>query len=211
VAPLLDEAMTRLGKVEQDAVLLRFFSGKSLREIGGALGISEDAAQKRVNRALEKMRGYFMRHGAVVPAAAIIPAVSTHALQAAPAGLASTLISTSLSGGEGTVFGEWDLVWHGASVQTDANGRFIFPRVAAGDLWLTHTVAVQPGDGRQSGHHYVRLAPGSRMQLQLGGVGSTIVGRVERNPGERLTFYGSMWANQTIDVEVLSPQQLVLE
>src|SRR2546422_765938 len=63
VAPLLEQAMAQLRQADQDALLLRFFAGKSLREVGHALGISDDAAQKRVNRALERMRGYFARHG----------------------------------------------------------------------------------------------------------------------------------------------------
>src|SRR5213594_3899137 len=99
VAPLLEEAMAQLRQVDQDAVLLRFFSGKSLREVGQALGISDDAAQKRVDRALEKMRAYFANHGVVASVAAIAPAISAHAVQTAPVGLAPSLITASLSGG----------------------------------------------------------------------------------------------------------------
>src|ERR1043166_1556551 len=60
VAPLIEEAMGQLRQADQDAVLLRFFAGKSLREVGKALGISDDTAPKRGNRALERERDYFV-------------------------------------------------------------------------------------------------------------------------------------------------------
>src|SRR5213594_3416368 len=90
VAPLLEQAVAQLRQADQDAVLLRFFAGKSLREVGDALGISDDAAQKRVNRAVERMRDYFVRHGVTASAASIAPAIAAHAVQAAPGGLVST-------------------------------------------------------------------------------------------------------------------------
>ncbi|MGO9002663.1 MAG: RNA polymerase sigma factor, partial [Limisphaerales bacterium] len=47
ITPLLDEAMGRLGETDRHAVVLRFFDGKSIREVGAALGANEDAAKKR--------------------------------------------------------------------------------------------------------------------------------------------------------------------
>ena len=58
-APLLDAAMAGLNETDRHAVVLRFFDGKSLREVGAALGANEDAAKKRVSRALEKLRSLF--------------------------------------------------------------------------------------------------------------------------------------------------------
>src|SRR3954465_12059118 len=63
VAPCLDDAMTKLGKVDRDAVLLRFFQNRSLREVGETLGMTEDTAQKRVGRAVEKLRKFFWKRG----------------------------------------------------------------------------------------------------------------------------------------------------
>src|SRR5262245_23686412 len=44
IAPLLDTAMAGLSEADHDAVALRFLDGKSMKEIGAALGASEDAA-----------------------------------------------------------------------------------------------------------------------------------------------------------------------
>src|SRR5438132_12637746 len=51
LAPLLDECISCLRPADRDALLLKYFENKSLRQVGEALGISEEAAQKRVTRA----------------------------------------------------------------------------------------------------------------------------------------------------------------
>ena len=56
LAPLLDKSMSRLGKKDRDAVILRFFKDKNLAEVATALHVSDSAAQRRVHRALEKLR-----------------------------------------------------------------------------------------------------------------------------------------------------------
>src|SRR5271170_1831192 len=56
IAPLLDGAMEQLGQKDHNAVVLRFFEGRNFKEVGAALGVSEDAANRRVHRALEKLR-----------------------------------------------------------------------------------------------------------------------------------------------------------
>src|SRR3989441_9595369 len=58
IEPLLDDAMHALDDTDRSAVLLRYFDNKSLREVGRTLGTSEDAAQKRVSRAVERMREF---------------------------------------------------------------------------------------------------------------------------------------------------------
>src|SRR6185503_18601679 len=74
---------------------------------------------------------------------------------------------------------EWNLVSHAQSVQTDANGQFVFPRVAPMDVWLTHDVMVRPRDARPSGHHHVKVEPGDEIHVQLGGRGRVLTGRIE--------------------------------
>jgi RNA polymerase sigma factor (sigma-70 family) len=61
LSPLLDEAMAQLRDKDRDALVLRFFENKSLREVGDALGLQERAAQKRVARGLEKLHAFFAR------------------------------------------------------------------------------------------------------------------------------------------------------
>src|SRR6266851_5113510 len=68
-SPLLDEAMSRLGAKDRDAVLLRYFERKELRVVGDALGTSEAAARKRVSRALERLRRYLTARGVSLSAA----------------------------------------------------------------------------------------------------------------------------------------------
>ena len=82
LAPYLDEAMDALDPADQGAVALRFFEGKSLREVGLALGLSDDAAQKRVARAVEKLRSYFARKGLASSSALVASVLAAHAVQA---------------------------------------------------------------------------------------------------------------------------------
>src|SRR5580700_6343124 len=61
--PLLDEALERLKPAERDALVLRYFESRSLSEVATAMGLEERAAQKRVSRGLEKLRGIFLKRG----------------------------------------------------------------------------------------------------------------------------------------------------
>lgn len=103
VAPLLDEAVDALDAPDRTAILLRYFENKSLREVGASLGTSDDAAQKRVSRALEQLRAFFARRGVALTAAGLATDLSAHAVQTAPAALGATLSSTALSGGASAV------------------------------------------------------------------------------------------------------------
>ena len=84
LAPLLDEAIGQLGKADRNAVVLRFFQNKSAREIAAALNVQESAAQKRLNRAVEKLRAYFLKRGVAVSAGALIGALSVNSVHGAP-------------------------------------------------------------------------------------------------------------------------------
>lgn len=76
-------------------MLLRYFEQKNLAEVGVALGTTEEAARKRVSRAVEKLRVFFVRHGSVMPAGVVVGLLSTQAVQAAPAGLATALAAAA--------------------------------------------------------------------------------------------------------------------
>ena len=92
IEPLLDDAMAALEETDRSAILLRYFENKSLREVGEALGASEDAAQKRVSRAVERLREFLAKHGVTVGAGALVALVSANAVQAAPVGLSVTIL-----------------------------------------------------------------------------------------------------------------------
>jgi RNA polymerase sigma factor (sigma-70 family) len=97
IAPALDEAMNRLNDRDRDAIVLRFFERQPLREVGAALGASEDAARMRVDRALEKLRAFLTRRGLTLSGAALATALAGHAVTAAPAGLAAGATSAALA------------------------------------------------------------------------------------------------------------------
>jgi RNA polymerase sigma factor (sigma-70 family) len=112
IEPLLDTAMAGLSALDRHAVVLRFFDGKSMEQIGSALGASEDAAKKRVNRAVEKLRRFFKKRGVALSAGALMAAISAHSVQAAPPALAKSLVATALAQGAAS----------GASTLTLVNG-----------------------------------------------------------------------------------------
>lgn len=98
IAPVLEDAMAKLGDQDRDAVVLRYFQGKSLSEVGTALGTSEDAAKMRVNRALEKLRKLFTKRGVVLSAAALGVALAANSAAAAPTGFAASLSTSAVKG-----------------------------------------------------------------------------------------------------------------
>ena len=95
IEPLLDEAMCALDDTDRTAVLLRYFENKSLREVGVTLGTSDHAAQKRVTRAVERLREFFSKRGVTVGTSGLAVVISAHAVQAAPVGLAITISSAA--------------------------------------------------------------------------------------------------------------------
>jgi len=98
ISPHLEEAMSTLSPADQNAVVLRFFQGRSWRDVGGALALNEDTAQKRVSRAVEKLRSYFVRRGIGISTSLVVSVIAANAVQAAPAGLASNVAAGSLAG-----------------------------------------------------------------------------------------------------------------
>jgi RNA polymerase sigma factor (sigma-70 family) len=98
IEPLLDEAMSTINEGDRAALLLRYFQNKSLREVGQALGTNDDAAQKRVSRAVERLRAFFARRGITICATGLTVALSTKAVQAVPVGLALSISTASLAG-----------------------------------------------------------------------------------------------------------------
>jgi RNA polymerase sigma factor (sigma-70 family) len=98
-SPLLDEAMADLRDKDRDAIVLRYFQNRSLRDVGAVLGVDEYAAQKRVARALEKLRAFFVKRGFDSTAANIAETISANSVQAAPALLAKAVTAIAVASG----------------------------------------------------------------------------------------------------------------
>jgi RNA polymerase sigma factor (sigma-70 family) len=90
VAPLLDECVRRLPPKARDAIVLRFFEGRSPAEVARRMGVSEEAARQRVSRAVERLRETLSRRGVALPAAVVAGLLGKRAVDAAPPGLATS-------------------------------------------------------------------------------------------------------------------------
>ncbi len=99
IAPQLDDALVELSEPDRDAVVLRYFQRKSAEEMAAILGISAEAAQKRVNRAVERLRDVFAKRGVVAGTGGLAAVVAANAVQAAPAGLAASVSTAATMAG----------------------------------------------------------------------------------------------------------------
>jgi RNA polymerase sigma factor (sigma-70 family) len=99
LSPQLDEAMAGLGTSERDALVLRYFQNKSMAEVGKFLGLAENTAQKRVSRALEKLRTFFTKRGVSSTTAILAGMISANSVQAVPATLAKSVTAVALTKG----------------------------------------------------------------------------------------------------------------
>jgi RNA polymerase sigma factor (sigma-70 family) len=97
IAPILDEAINQLGAEDRAAILLRFFEQKDFRSVGSALGSNDEAARKRVTRALEKLHSLLVRRGVVLSVTALTASLTAQAVAAAPAGLALSVSTAALT------------------------------------------------------------------------------------------------------------------
>lgn len=106
IAPILDGAIDRLGEEDRTAILLRFFEQRDFRSVGDALGIREDAARMRVNRALEKLQGMLKHGGQTLSFGALAAGLAEAAVLSAPSGMAASVSTAALTGavGGGTTF-----------------------------------------------------------------------------------------------------------
>jgi RNA polymerase sigma factor (sigma-70 family) len=98
IAPHLDSALGELAEPDRDALLLRYFERKTAREIAVTLGTSEEAAQKRVSRAVDRLGELLERRGVKAGARGVAVLVAANAVQAAPAGLALSITAAALAG-----------------------------------------------------------------------------------------------------------------
>lgn len=97
-APLLDAALDTLPRSDRDAIVLRFFEQRDFHSVGVALGMSDDSAQKKVSRAIDKLRTALARRGVSSTGAALASLLVANSVQAAPRALASQISAQSLAG-----------------------------------------------------------------------------------------------------------------
>ncbi len=106
--PVLDDAMHDLSADDREAVLLRYFERRPIAEIGSRLGLTEDTARKRVDRALDKLRAGLARRGITSTVAALSVALAERTVSAAPAGMAAQVshaaVAAAASGGSSMAF-----------------------------------------------------------------------------------------------------------
>jgi RNA polymerase sigma factor (sigma-70 family) len=97
IRPVLEAALDRLSNQDRNAVLLHYFEGRDFRAVGAALGLSDDTAQKRVSRALDKLRTILIRGGVTVSVLSLSNLLSAATIPAVPAGLAMSVAKSSLA------------------------------------------------------------------------------------------------------------------
>ena len=96
LVPLLDDGLLSLRERDRAALLLRYYEKRSLREVGGLLGVSEDTAQKRVQTALEKLSDFFQRRGFKTATVTAAAAALQHTSASVSAATASSIAGVAL-------------------------------------------------------------------------------------------------------------------
>ena len=150
IAPHLDAALGELSEPDRDALMLRYFERKSAREMAQRLGISDEAAQKRVSRAVERMRELFGKRGVTVGAGGLAIAISANAVQAAPLGLAAAITTATAIGGSAV------------SISASAAATKAIAMTTLQKTLAVTTIAVFAGAGIYEAHQATRL----RSQVQ---------------------------------------------
>ena len=145
LVPLLDEAMSRLSDADRTAVTLRFFEDRPYKEVATTLGIAEEAARKRVERAVGRLRTFFASHGQTLTPGLLLGAVGGTAAQP-PATLGGDVMLTVWSTTSTPLVDEtirllsWPRVKYAAGMTAVVAGLLAWTAVLAGAVqWAAHT------------------------------------------------------------------------
>lgn len=144
IRPALDEALDSLGDEDREALLLRYFKNQDFRAVGLALGVSDDAAQKRVTRAVERLREYFSKRNVTIGASGLAVLISANAVQSAPAGLAAAISAAALLTGTAVTTFTTAIAVAKTIVMTTLQKALLTVAVAAlagGGIYETHQAA----------------------------------------------------------------------
>ena len=99
VAGELDGAMACLSASDRQAIVLRYFEDRSVREVADALGIELEAAKQRVHRATGRLRTNLARRGVNVASASVGSLIIANAVTAAPVGVAVSVAHGAIAAG----------------------------------------------------------------------------------------------------------------
>jgi RNA polymerase sigma factor (sigma-70 family) len=167
LAPHLDQAVAALSEADRSAILLRFYEKMPLRSVGERMGVSEEAAKKRVSRALEKLREFLDRRGVKLSGVGLAAVLAEKTVQTASAALAGTVVKISLAAASASattllpqLARETLSAWHFAKLKlaaglTAGSLALVFVAVIAGGLLTRHaapqSLAMNGSPGANSG------------------------------------------------------------
>ncbi|HEY6229087.1 MAG TPA: RNA polymerase sigma factor [Verrucomicrobiae bacterium] len=97
IVPYIDESLSKIRPADQRAILLRFYEQKSWRDVGAALGLNENAARVRVDRALEKLKAQLNRRGVASTVSALAALLLTNSVQSAPSTISLSRTSETVA------------------------------------------------------------------------------------------------------------------
>lgn len=100
---MLDDVLMELQQLDRQILLLRFYRGLRLAEIGAQINSTENAVQKRIERALERLRARFAKIGITSAAAALLVALESNGAVVSPAGLKTSALTAGLAASGGGV------------------------------------------------------------------------------------------------------------
>jgi RNA polymerase sigma factor (sigma-70 family) len=181
IAPALDEALNELSDADRQAILLRFFKDKPMRDLGTALGISEDAAKMRVSRAIERLRHQLGARGVTCTAAVLGAFLAERAVEAAPSEIATAIASFSypLAEGAGTAAAGTTSSMASALV-TKLVGGIVAVTLVGLTTWVVvhrqqgdNPTALASAAGRRSGTAGAPRLPSASRQNSSGSVATT--------------------------------------
>jgi RNA polymerase sigma factor (sigma-70 family) len=188
LSPHLEAAMSRLAERDRALLVLRFYENKSGPEAAALLGISEDSAQKRAWRAIEKLRKFFARQGVALSGVAIAGAVAANSVQAAPVALAKTIPAVALAHGAAATTSTLTLVKGALKIMAWTKAKMaVFTSVVI-LLAAAGTVTVVENHLRHAPPHQT-----GRLKLPTGNVTPMIVCGYSHN-GIILASDGSLWS-----------------
>jgi RNA polymerase sigma factor (sigma-70 family) len=175
--PLVDGAMDALTDRDREAVLLRFFEGRSFANIGAALRLTEDAARMRVERALDKLHAVLARRGVTSTSAALGMILANQVAVGAPAGLAATITGAALAGSAAAA--------GTAGILAFMSSSKVVAGLGAGATAAALTVAVVQHDGKKDAELELAAADQQRhaLRIELAGANARLA-QVERRAAE---------------------------